>query len=90
MRRPDGIGTKGTEKDLSLQLRVTLLQDKLHESSQRKKKGRLTSRVLKANRFSIDLRTYTRPSTLQLTTSIWDTVHDDSNIIDAQRGRFEP
>lgn len=53
------------------------------------KEGRRTSRVLKANRFSIDLRTYTRPSTLQLTTSIWDMVHDDSNIMDARNGQFE-
>ena len=55
----------------------------------REKEGRRTSRVLKANRFSIDLRTYTRSSTLQLTTSIWDTVHDGSNIMDARNGQFE-
>jgi hypothetical protein len=88
MRGPDRIGAKGAEKDLSLQLGVALLQgtSDLVKAPEEGKKGEHTSRVLKANRFSIDLRTYTRPSTLQLTTSIWDTVHGDSNIIDARRG----
>src|SRR6266850_5495755 len=40
-----------------------------------KKRNRRTSRVFKAKRFSIDLRTYTRPWKLQGTTSIRSEEH---------------